>query len=394
MGYDLEIFLFIDALGWEEVSRNRFMVEELPRRRRIEMQFGYSSTAIPTILSGKTPAEHGHLGLFRFDPAASPFRAMRILAPLMKPESFWNRGRVRHRLSKLIGRCYGFTGYFQLYLMPFRKLPLMDYCEKRDLFAPGGMGETENLQDLLLRKHVNFHISDWRAGDTKNFQAAVQAVRDGKDFLFIYTAELDALLHRYPSPEHEKIRLKLRWYRERILELMDICRREGRRARITVISDHGMTPLSGTADIMSALEKTPLVFGRDYGACFDSTMLRVKLLTPGAEATIREALAPFEADGRWLTVEEEKHYGIYRSDRYFGDMIFLMNPGVQIVPSDMGAAPLAGMHGFAPEDRDSMAAIISNDDIPTDIRRVADYFRLMARRIDGLPGTGAAEALS
>ena len=59
--YDVEIFLFIDALGWELVSKTGFMAEKLPFRRKIEMQFGYSSTAIPTILSGKTPSEHGHL---------------------------------------------------------------------------------------------------------------------------------------------------------------------------------------------------------------------------------------------------------------------------------------------------------------------------------------------
>ena len=44
------------------------MQDVLPHRRPLEMQFGYSCTAIPTILSGATPAEHGHLGLFRFAP--------------------------------------------------------------------------------------------------------------------------------------------------------------------------------------------------------------------------------------------------------------------------------------------------------------------------------------
>ena len=86
--YDVEIFLFIDALGWELVSRTGFMEKELPFRRGIEMQFGYSSTAIPTILSGKLPAEHGHLGLFRFAPEKSPFRMLGRIAPLMKPASF------------------------------------------------------------------------------------------------------------------------------------------------------------------------------------------------------------------------------------------------------------------------------------------------------------------
>ena len=53
MKNEVVIFLFIDALGWELVSRTGFMESELPFRRKVEMQFGYSSTAVPTILSGR-----------------------------------------------------------------------------------------------------------------------------------------------------------------------------------------------------------------------------------------------------------------------------------------------------------------------------------------------------
>ena len=380
---DVEIFLFIDALGWELVNAVDFMAEELPCRRKIEMQFGYSSTAIPTILSGRTPAEHGHLGLFRFAPGESPFGMLGRIAPLMRPPSFWNRGRIRHHLSRIIARLYGFTGYFQLYQIPFRKLPLMDYCEKYDLFARRGMGEIENLRDLLIRRRVAYHISDWRAGDRKNFAAARRAIRRNKNFLFIYTAELDGLLHRFPAPPvADAVRAKLDWYREEIGTLFQLCRERKRSLRLTVISDHGMTPLSRVVDLKSALEKTPLVFGRDYGACYDSTMFRATFLVPGAEKAIREAVKPFEPYGRWLSAAEEKHYGIYREDRRFGDAIFLMNPGVQIVPSDMGDKPLNGMHGFAPEDKDSQAVILSTDGIPDRVRCVADYFGLMKQRIE------------
>ncbi|MBQ7206592.1 MAG: alkaline phosphatase family protein [Lentisphaeria bacterium] len=380
---EVEIFLFIDALGWELVEGTGFMSEELPFRRRIEMQFGYSSTAIPTILSGRTPAEHGHLGLFRFAPKDSPFRRLGRIEPLMRPRSFWNRGRVRHWLSRIIGRLYGFTGYFQLYQMPFCKLPLMDYCEKQDLFASRGMGEIENLRDFLTRHDAAYHISDWHIGDRRNFEAARRALGEGKTFLFIYTAELDALLHRFPAPPvADVIREKLAWYREEILSLFKICADLKKTVRLTVISDHGMTPLTKTVDLKSAVEKTPLVFGRDYGACYDSTMFRATFISPDSERIIREAVKPFENDGHWLTADEEKHYGIYRADRLFGDAIFLMAPGIQIVPSDMGNVPLNGMHGFSPEDKDSQAVVLSTDEIPERVRCVSDYFGLMKQRVE------------
>ena len=102
----IEIFLFIDALGWKIVNDHDFLADLLPYRKKIDMQFGYSSSAIPTILSGKTPAVHGHLGLFRFAPDASPFKLISRLSWLFKPASFWNRGRVRHHLSKLLKKAY------------------------------------------------------------------------------------------------------------------------------------------------------------------------------------------------------------------------------------------------------------------------------------------------
>lgn len=385
MKNDVEIFLFIDALGWELVERTSFMSERLPYRRKVEMQFGYSSTAVPTILSGSFPAEHGHLGLFRFAPESSPFKLLGKLAPFMIPASFWNRGRVRHWLSRIIGRLYGFTGYFQLYQMPFKKLAMMDYCEKNDLFAAHGMGEIENLKDLLTRLDIPHHISNWHLGDRRNFEAARQAVSDGKRFLFIYTAELDALLHQFPSPPvAEVIRQKLDWYRDEIGTLFALGAKLNKEIRLTVVSDHGMTPLSRTVDIKSAVESTDLVFGRDYGACYDSTMFRATFLSPESETVIREALKPFESCGHWLSEADERHYGIYRADRRFGDAIFLLDPGIQIVPSDMGNKPLNGMHGFAPEDKDSQAVILSTREIPERIRCVADYFGLMKQRIEEL----------
>ena len=84
--------------------------------------------------------------------------------------------------------------------------------------------------------------------------------------------------------------------------------------------------------------------------------------------------------GHFLSKEEETFYGIYRSDRAFGDGIFLLEPGIQIAPSDMGKVPLNGMHGFAPENEHSFAVILSNTALPQGVDKVADYFDFMKER--------------
>ena len=377
----IEIFLFIDALGWKIVKEHQFLSDLLPERRKINMQFGYSSSAIPTILSGKTPAEHGHLGLFRFAPAASPFKLFSGMSWLFKPERFWNRGRVRHHLSKLLKKIYGFTGYFQLYRMPLWKLKYVDYCEKRDLFVAGGMENIANLHDTLSGKKVNFHISDWHLSDDKNYIAAEKAIEDGKNFLFVYTAGFDGVLHDKIN-DVPAIKNKLDEIRERIEHLYRKAEEYAENVHFTVISDHGMTPLAGTVDIMSKISESGLIFGKDYGACFDSTMARFYYLNETVKNRISGIMEEFP--GHFLSMDEEIRYRIYRTDRAFGDAIFLLDAGIQIVPSDMGGRPLNGMHGFAPENEYSFAAILSNQILPERMEHVADYFNLMIENAEKL----------
>ena len=63
--------MFVDALGWEIVSKYNFLKDTLVYRKKVEMQFGYSSAAVPTILSGKHPQEHKHFSFFSQDSTQS-----------------------------------------------------------------------------------------------------------------------------------------------------------------------------------------------------------------------------------------------------------------------------------------------------------------------------------
>lgn len=382
---EIEVFVFLDALGWDLVGAGDYLKDVLPYRRPVEMQFGYSCTAIPTILSGKQPAEHGHLSLFRFDPQSSPFKLIARMMRLLWPASFWNRGRVRNQFSKIVKRSLGWTGYFQLYQMTADRLGFMDYGEKSNLFVPGGMAPVENLADICERSGLPYHITDWRKGEANAFLAAEAAIRSGAKFLFVYAADLDAIRHEEAlKAESPRVAAKLADYRRRIESLVATLNATHRPWRLTAFSDHGMTPLMRTIDLKSAVEKTGLAFGVDYGCNYDSTLFRVTHLKPGAREKIEAALVPFAAEGHWLTEDEERRQGIYRADRYFGDAIFLVNPGVQIVPSDMGLKPLNGMHGYEPTEAHSLAAILSTDAIPETVKGVRDYFGLMRTALTNL----------
>ena len=373
----VKVFVFVDALGWKQVERYDFLRDLLPNRRKIEMQFGYSCTAIPTILTGERPSVHGHLAFYDYAPEKSPFRKMRFLAPLLRPKSFWRRGRIRHQLSKLIKKLYGFTGYFQLYGVPVERLPKLDYCEKTDLFVRGGLAPVKNLADVWSEQGHRYLISNWRLPEAENFRIAAEAFRKGEvDRAFVYSAAFDALQHDNVGKD-EVLRPKVDKYADTIRALHSALVEGGRPFELTVFSDHGMTPLRGTADVPSALAKTGLVWGEDYASAIDSTMARFWWLKPEAEAKVRAALDGFR--GHWLTEEEMKRHGIWRDDRKFGDAIFLADAGVQFAPSDMGVKPLNGMHGFDPDDEDSLACWLSTVPVPEGVSRVCDYFGIMTR---------------
>src|ERR1044072_641163 len=96
----LNIFTFIDAFGWEILQHHHFLDDVLTTKAPLQTVLGYSSTCIPTILTGKMPKDHGHLSFFKFDPAHSPFGVCRCLSIL--PNFITRRGRVRRMMSKAI----------------------------------------------------------------------------------------------------------------------------------------------------------------------------------------------------------------------------------------------------------------------------------------------------
>src|SRR5947208_15669276 len=85
MDTPLSIYVLVDALGWEVVRNRRFLDDILPDRRWLTAILGYSSGAIPTLLSGRMPSQHGRWNLIYLDPERSPFRWTRALAPLPRP---------------------------------------------------------------------------------------------------------------------------------------------------------------------------------------------------------------------------------------------------------------------------------------------------------------------
>src|SRR4051812_20734409 len=176
MTRQLDLCVFVDALGWNVVSDRAILSRLCPHRQPVQSVLGYSCTCIPTILTGLKPQDHGHFAFFRYQPERSPFRALDWLDRL--PTRLMRSHRVRSWLSRLVGAWLGYTGYFQLYNVPFKMLPLLDYAEKKDLYRPGGITSgAPTIFDELDRRGIPHHVSDWRASESANVEALEQAIQ-------------------------------------------------------------------------------------------------------------------------------------------------------------------------------------------------------------------------
>jgi len=370
----ISIVAFIDALGWEVLKGRRFMEDQLPVRRKLRSVFGFSSACIPSILTGLMPREHLHWSFFYYSPQTSPFKPLRLLGLL--PRSLVDRGRVRNLVSKLIKRLYSYTGYFQLYNIPFEHVDKFDYCEKSDLFVPGGINRGKNIFDHLSHAGVPYHVSDWRDSEENNLATLKSDLNKGEiRFALLYMASMDALLHEV-GKESPQVDQKLAWYEAQLKDVLRTASEHYDEVRLFICSDHGMATVHTHIDLMSKIEALGLEFGRDYTATYDSTMGRFWFHNPPARERIIELLEQVP-EGRVLPKEELAQLGCdFEGDQY-GELIFLMNAGVLIVPSHMGLTPITGMHGYHPDDPDSDASLLSNVEPPNDPRAITDMFHLM-----------------
>lgn len=373
----LPLFAFIDACGWEILKRDPFMSDRAPNRKRLTSVFGYSSACVPSILSGRWPVEHRNWNYFVYDPQNSPFKSLRPFRWL--PSVITRRRIFRRFLSRLVKSRLNFRGYFDLYNIPFEHISLFDFSEKKNPLKPGGMNRGPNIFDFLEEHRIPYHVSDPSGSETDSLAALIADVQSERiDFAFQYWPGLDGLLH-YVGNRSPEISAKLRLYEKWIDELLAAAARHYAEIRLYVFSDHGMANCDELLDLRSVVKALPLRFGVDYAVVYDSTMARFWFFNERARQLVTQCLSAVP-EGRIVDDSELASLGALFQDRHFGELIFLVKEGVLIVPSDMGARPIQGMHGYHPSDKHSYAALCTNQtEIPAEVTAIPDIFRLMTR---------------
>ena len=367
----LHVFVLIDALGWRLLEGRDFLSDLLPHRTPLRTVLGYSSGAIPTILTGLPPALTGHWNLFYYDPAKSPFRWLRHFSFL--PDRVMDH-RVTCKLMKELGRrVLGMGPLFECFVSP-RFLHAFNWVEKRNIYARGGIGGAASIFDQLEARG----IPQRDCSDREIFRRASRDLDRGEsDFFFLYLSEMDHELHDHCG-DNDHLDRRLAWYAESLRRLFEQSRQVDPEVTFTVFSDHGMTSVHHHHDLVKEVESLNLVMPDDYLAVYDSTMARFWFFSDRAKREICERLS-ISPCGRILSDEELRELGVLFPDRRYGESIFLLHPGWMLAKSDFNGPQWmpVGMHGYHPNDPDSDAVFLSNRKSPIRMRSIGDVYQCM-----------------
>jgi hypothetical protein len=368
MSTPLSIYVLVDALGWDLLKCRPFLDDVLADRRWLVTILGYSSGAIPTLLTGKLPAEHGHWNLFYLAPETSPFR---WLKPLGKLPGSLVENRVTRRLVKHVSRrVSGYTGYFSIHGYPIAELPLYDMTEKRDIYQPGGLGRPSLFDDLRAHGIPYEAYTYHRHTDAEILALAPDRARTtGARVLFLYLSGLDHYLH-FNIHDEAGVEAQLAWYEQGLRRVWQAARASGRESRMFVFSDHGMTPIRWTYDLPRDLATLGLDVPGDYLAAIDSTMARFWVWNDRARARLTELLVEHPC-GHLLSRAELERLGIWFEDGRYYHLLFLARPGVLLSPSHMGRVRFAGMHGYHPSEPTADALLLSSVPVERNVDHIA-----------------------
>ena len=377
----LNLFVLIDALGWQVLKDQPFLSSELPYRTPLKTVLGYSSGAIPTILTGLAPAQSGRWNLLYYDPINSPFSWLRWASFL--PQRLLDNRYSRKLIKELGRRALGMGPLFECVVSP-QLLPWFNWVEKENIYKAGGIAEAKSIFDVLQERQLQYRVYSYH--NYSDAQIIARASRDmresGASFYFLYLSEIDRFLHANRQ-DHSAISKTLAWYNARLRELFVVAEEIDPRAHFVVMSDHGMTAVHSRYDLVGKIEKLGLKMPKDYLSVYDSTMARFWIYNDAARRAIVGELERTPC-GRILDDAELEQLGVFFSDRRYGELVFLLDPGWLFARSDFngGGWQPSGMHGYHPADPDSDAIFLSNWRPNHRIETIADLFSCLQQALE------------
>jgi len=374
----ISVCVLIDALGWKILQDQHFLNDVLVFRKPLKTVLGFSSGAIPSLLTGHSPSQHGHWNLFYYDPAKSPFAWLRGLHHF--PDKLVNH-RVSQKLIKEAGRHLFHMGpQFECYVKP-TLMPFFNWVERRCIYEPAGISGSPSIFDRLVECGIPYRVYSYHHwNDQEILELAKNDLEHSNaEFFFVYLCELDRELHTFWT-HPERLESILAEYESKLRSLCETALRLDRNASIAVFSDHGMAPVTDRYDLMKEVDALGWKMPDDYLVVYDSTMARFWFFNQEARTNIHARLKR-QTCGRILSDAELQELGVYFPDQRYGETIFLLHSGYMFFRSDFHSGNWlpTGMHCYHPDDPYSDAVFLSNRPPVSPLKTIRDVYDYMER---------------
>jgi hypothetical protein len=308
-----------------------------------------------------------------------------LLSPLswlgLLPRVVHERRRVRRVFERWLVARHGLTGYVALHKVPPEHFRWLTLPEQDDLFTTKDIGGARTFLTDAREAGLSVYASPWQTPEPARWEHA-HAVLDSRqpDLTFLYSAELDALLHLEGNDGPKAARAV-----ERIGAHIQRARRAlgrgGAEVVTFVVGDHGM------ADIHATIDPRALIGGLGRTRVFaDSTMLRV-WGNPAELELVRARVEAARWPGSWMDLAALRESEVPTRNAPFGNALFVLEEGVMFAPSFLGGAA-AGMHGYGLGSPSCFAALASDSPLPDECRSLTGLAPVV-RGLLGLPCEGA-----
>jgi len=234
-------------------------------------------------------------------------------------------------------------------LIPANMLSHFELSQKKNIFEEKALSNALTLFDVFREKAVPYILMSppFIMTDKEIIRNTIQMSKNEYkyNFLFMKLSSLDPAGH-----EHGPNSLAIKEYVEQIdsnIELvLNNIRKVDKGVRLLVLSDHGMSRVDRSIDILSILKELQSRINKDYVVFLDSTIARFWFHNQKAKREISNVLVKIN-DGHILSEEEKRNLKL-PLDKKYGETIFAINEGCVIHPDFFHRLQrVNGMHGYA-----------------------------------------------
>jgi len=365
MSSEIVVAIQLDAFRHDYITNNDSPFLSLLRKRGIAGSlippFGFEPDA--AYFAGLYPEECDGGAHYWYSPDTSPFKFTRFWSRCLEwlpelPERVVRRaiGWATSLNSKYsLIRCYASTARIPLSLLAYFDFPMKQLPYEKDFIS----GKKTVFNILSERERAwFFHGSPTQRVNSESVRRRVRSeLKPPATFAFLHISDLDGTGHNY-GPNSIERKEVLKQVDAQIAAIYEIVKGRFDNVHLLIFGDHGMAEVSEKINIWSRLKKLDSLIGKDYVFFLDSTMARFWFFNERAKEQIVGLLQEFK-QGHILTKEERIGYRINYSHNKFGDLIFLVDPGMLIFPNFFQKRrPAKGMHGYSSEFKDQQSAFL------------------------------------